>query len=155
MPDLLACDQADAQAEQIDLLSQQLAGVQRRMAFVTGLQSAFSSLLSNLGMLAVLVLAIPLVSSGELPPVYLAVVALAALTGFEAVVPAAPGCSVPGKQSPVRPAASRSGRRPAGSPGPLHSASLTAEVRPGGEGPQLPLSHSAAIGLPLRSRITF
>jgi thiol reductant ABC exporter CydC subunit len=87
MPDLFACGQAERQTGQIDLFGRQLAGEQRRLAWVGGFQTASSSLLVNLGMLAVLMLAIPLVHSGEMQGVYLAVVALAALTGSEAAAP--------------------------------------------------------------------
>ncbi|MBN1148397.1 MAG: thiol reductant ABC exporter subunit CydD [Anaerolineales bacterium] len=75
------------QAAQVEALSQALAGAQRRMAAVNGLQSALSGLLANLGMWAVLVSAIPLVQSGQIQGVHLAVLALAALTSFEAVLP--------------------------------------------------------------------
>ncbi|MBI4730691.1 MAG: thiol reductant ABC exporter subunit CydD [Chloroflexi bacterium] len=60
---------------------------QRRMAQVSGLSSAGGVLLSNLGMLAVLTLAIPLVSSGRLDGVMLAVLALMTLASFEALQP--------------------------------------------------------------------
>ena len=46
------------------------------MAFITGLQDALGDLIMNLAMLAVLVLAIPLVPAGEIQGVYLAFLAL-------------------------------------------------------------------------------
>jgi ATP-binding cassette subfamily C protein CydC len=52
---------------------------------VNGFQAAITGGLSNLGMWLILCLAIPLVSSGQLSGVYLAVLSLAALTSFEAV----------------------------------------------------------------------
>ncbi len=60
---------------------------QRRLAALTGLSSGLTVLLVNLGMLAVLVLTIPLVGAGRIPGVMLAVLALAASAGFEAVMP--------------------------------------------------------------------
>jgi ATP-binding cassette subfamily C protein CydCD len=87
MPDLFACDQGERQVKRIGLLGEQLASEQRRMAYIGGLNTASGNLLANLGMGAVLVLSIPLVRSGDLDGVYLAVVILAALTGFEAVAP--------------------------------------------------------------------
>ncbi len=46
-----------------------------------------------------LVLAIPLVSAGTLPGVYLAVLALVALTSFEAIAPLPLAAQLPGGQS--------------------------------------------------------
>ncbi|MRR30028.1 ATP-binding cassette domain-containing protein, partial [bacterium] len=61
--------------------------VQRKLAALTGIHTGLTVLLVNLGMLTVLALSIPLVSSGALDGVVLAVLALAALSGFEAVMP--------------------------------------------------------------------
>jgi ATP-binding cassette subfamily C protein CydC len=61
--------------------------VQGRMAFITGLQDALSDLVMNLAMIAILVLAIPLVAGGEIHGVYLAFLALVILGSFEAVQP--------------------------------------------------------------------
>ena len=60
---------------------------QRRLAGLTGISSASTVLLVNLGMLATLVLTIPLVRSGQIPGVMLAVLTLSALAGFEAIMP--------------------------------------------------------------------
>src|SRR3954454_21040421 len=57
------------------------------MEFITGLQNALADLMMNLAMLAILVLAIPLVTGGEIPGVYLAFLALVILGSFEAVQP--------------------------------------------------------------------
>src|SRR3712207_371648 len=57
------------------------------MAFTTGLQDAMGDLMMNLAMLAILVLAIPLVAAGEIRGVYLAFLVLAILGSFEAVQP--------------------------------------------------------------------
>ncbi len=60
---------------------------QRRLAALTGLSSALVVLLVNFGMLAVLGLSIPLVGTGQISGVMLAVITLSALAGFEAVMP--------------------------------------------------------------------
>jgi ABC-type multidrug transport system fused ATPase/permease subunit len=51
------------------------------------MQNALEILLSNLGMWTVLILAIPLVRSGQIDSVFLAVLTLAALTSFETMLP--------------------------------------------------------------------
>ncbi len=60
---------------------------QRHLASLTGFTSTLTTLLVNVGMLAVLALSIPLVAAGRLPGVMLAVLTLSALAGFEAVLP--------------------------------------------------------------------
>jgi ATP-binding cassette subfamily C protein CydC len=87
LPDLLVLGQAQSQLDSILQDNQLLENAQRRMANYAGIQSALSGLTASLGMLAVLTLAAPLVSSGRLPGVYLTVVVLAALASFEAVQP--------------------------------------------------------------------
>jgi ABC-type multidrug transport system fused ATPase/permease subunit len=57
------------------------------MAWLTGLHTALSGLLANWSTLAILLIAIPLVSQGQLDGVYLALLVLAALASFEAVLP--------------------------------------------------------------------
>jgi ABC-type multidrug transport system fused ATPase/permease subunit len=68
-------------------LSQQLEGLQRRMACIGGLQTALSGLLMNLTTLTMLAVAIPLVASASLDGVYLALLVLAVISSFEAVLP--------------------------------------------------------------------
>ena len=87
LPDLLVLGHAQRQLDTILQKNWLLENAQRRMANYAGIQSALSGLTASLGMLAVLILAVPLVSSGRLPGVYLAVVTLAALASFEAVQP--------------------------------------------------------------------
>jgi ATP-binding cassette subfamily C protein CydC len=62
-------------------------GLQKRMADITGLQSGLAGLLMNLATLAMLVVAIPLISSGELDGLYLALLVMAVISSFEAVLP--------------------------------------------------------------------
>ncbi len=63
---------------------------QRDLASLTGISNASSIMLVNLGMLAVLMLAIPIVAAGHITGVMLGVLTLSALAGFEAVIPLAP-----------------------------------------------------------------
>ena len=85
--DLLAFGREDDQRRDVAALNRKLGRVQGRMAFITGLQDALSDLMMNLAMLAILVLAIPLVATGEIRGVYLAFLALVVLGSFEAVQP--------------------------------------------------------------------
>ena len=87
LADLLTNGAEVRQKKRIATLSRALALAQRRMAHLTGLQAGLEILLANLGMWAVLVLAIPLVQAGRFEGVYLAVIVLAALASFEAVAP--------------------------------------------------------------------
>ena len=85
--DLLAFGQEARHLALVDGLSRQLGDLQRRMARIGGLHSALSGLLLNLATLALLLVAIPLVSAGRLDGVYLALLVLAVLSSFEAVLP--------------------------------------------------------------------
>ncbi len=85
LPDLLAYGQVESHWQRIQASETVFQHAQRRMARLTGLQSGLNSLLTGLGVWLVLLLAIPLVSGGELDGVYLAVVILAAMASFEAV----------------------------------------------------------------------
>jgi len=87
MPDLLAFNQEARQSELIQKLSAGLAGAQKRMARLAGFQAGSELFLAQLCLWSVLLLAIPLVATGQVQGVYLAVLALAALTSFEAVAP--------------------------------------------------------------------
>jgi ABC-type multidrug transport system fused ATPase/permease subunit len=85
LPELVAYRRAPAQVESLRQLNKELAAAQQHMALLTGLQSGLIVLFSNIGLWWVLRLTIPLVNDGVFPGVYLSVVALAALTSFEAV----------------------------------------------------------------------
>jgi ATP-binding cassette subfamily C protein CydCD len=87
MADLLAYGMAERQRAALAALDRRYAAAQGRMACLGGLQSALSQLMANLAMWAILTQAIPLVRSGEIAGVYLAVLPLAALTSFEALLP--------------------------------------------------------------------
>jgi ATP-binding cassette, subfamily C, bacterial CydCD len=87
MFDLLAYGQRQQQENLVEAASLKLSSLQYSMAFLQALQTALISLISNIAMLAVLILAIPLVSRGQLDGVYLAVLVLVALSSFEAIQP--------------------------------------------------------------------
>ncbi|MBE7552451.1 MAG: thiol reductant ABC exporter subunit CydC [Anaerolineales bacterium] len=89
LADLLACGREEVQLDQVRRLSRSLSAAQQRLAWLTGLHSALSVLLTALATLAMLVVAIPLVRSGQMDGVYLGLVVLAALASFEAVTPLA------------------------------------------------------------------
>ncbi len=85
LPDLLAYAGVEAHLRRLQAAEADLHRAQRKMARISGLQSALNSLLTNLGVWLVLVLAIMLVSAGKIDGVFLAVIALAAMASFEAV----------------------------------------------------------------------
>ncbi len=85
LPDLLAYEQVESHWQRIQASETAFYRAQRRMAHLTGLQTGLNSLLTGLGVWLVLLLAIPLVSGGQMDGVYLAVVILAAMASFEAV----------------------------------------------------------------------
>jgi len=85
LPDLLAFGRGPDQLQRIRDLGNQLAHTQARYARLSGLGAALMNLLTNLGMWMVLVLAIPLVTSGQIEGVYLATITLIAFASFEAV----------------------------------------------------------------------
>ena len=85
--DLLAFGREKQHLAQVRGLSRELGRLQGGMARLGGLHGALTGLLMNLATLAVLVVAIPLVSSAKLDGVYLALLTLAAMSCFEAVLP--------------------------------------------------------------------
>ena len=87
LADLLVFGRAADRREQIAATDRAYGRAQRRMAWISGLHTALGSLLTNLGMWTVLVLAIPLVSSGQIDGVALATLTLVTLASFEAVNP--------------------------------------------------------------------
>ena len=85
--DLLACGRASDQERKIAKLQSALGWIQRRMAFITGLQQALNDLLMNLALWTLLILAIPLVITKAIDGVYLGFLGLVILASFEAVQP--------------------------------------------------------------------
>ncbi len=85
--DLLAFGREDHERQRVKDLDQELGRVQKKMAFITGLQDSLSDLMMGLAVVTVLFLAVPSVAAGEIRGVYLAFVALVMLGSFEAVQP--------------------------------------------------------------------
>ncbi len=85
--DVIAFGREGTWTSRVESLSRELVKWQTRMAWITGLHGALGSLLASFSAIAVLTLAIPLVTSGKLEGVYLAVLVLAAMASFEAVLP--------------------------------------------------------------------
>lgn len=87
--DLLAYGRAADQSQKVAELDCSLERIQRRMAFITGLQQALNDLLMNLALWTILILAILLVTAKAINAVYLGFLALVILASFEAVQPLA------------------------------------------------------------------
>lgn len=85
--DLLACGRADDQRQKIVSLDRKLAQLQRRMAFIGALEQGLNDLMSNLALLTLLALSIPLVATKAINGVYLGFLALIILASFEAILP--------------------------------------------------------------------
>jgi thiol reductant ABC exporter CydC subunit len=89
MPDLLAYGQEGAQRARVEALSDELHRQQERLALVRGVSGGLALLLTGLAGLSVLALAMPLVSSGQVDGVFLALFPLATIAAFEAIQPLA------------------------------------------------------------------
>jgi ATP-binding cassette subfamily C protein CydC len=87
LADLLAFGQAERHLSRVEDLGVRLERAESRLSLLRGLGAAASSLLAGLGLVAVLLIAIPLVSEHRLTLVFLAVLPLAALAALEAVAP--------------------------------------------------------------------
>ncbi len=85
--DLLAFGGERQHLARIQALGGELGILQGRLARVGGLHLALSGLLMNLATLAVLAVAIPLVRADQVDGVYLALLVMAAISAFEAVLP--------------------------------------------------------------------
>jgi ATP-binding cassette subfamily C protein CydC len=85
--DLLAYGMQNARLTELSALQSGFTREKMRLARREGLSEAFNTLLPGLTALAVLALAVPLVSGGQMDGVLLAVVVLITLASFEAVAP--------------------------------------------------------------------
>ena len=85
LPDLVAFGQEKAYFDKIQATGSLFSRTQARLARLNGFQAGLASLITGLGVLAMLYLAIPLVTEGKLPGVFLAVVVLGTMASFEAV----------------------------------------------------------------------
>jgi thiol reductant ABC exporter CydC subunit len=90
MADAIAFGAADRLSGDVRTVAESLAAAQRRMVWIAGWQSALTSLTVAGAMATILVLAISLVETGTLDGVYLAMLVLAAVAAFEAVLPLGP-----------------------------------------------------------------
>lgn len=86
MTEILVFDRSGRTRDLLRDTSRKLSFLQGRAAYLGSLANALTALLMNLAMWAVLVLSIPLVAMGQLKGVHLAVVSLAVLGSFEAVL---------------------------------------------------------------------
>lgn len=87
MLDTAVCGQQARQAARVATLGRQLAYWQGRVSLATGCGEALGLLIMNSTMWLAVWLTIPLVESGAVAGVYLAVIALAVQSSFEAVLP--------------------------------------------------------------------
>ena len=85
LPDLVAFGQEKAYFDKIQSTASAFSRTQARLARLNGFQSGLASLITGLGVLSMLYLAIPLVTEGKVPGVFLAVVVLGTMASFEAV----------------------------------------------------------------------
>jgi ATP-binding cassette, subfamily C, bacterial CydC len=85
--DILAFGREEGELREISFLHRNLDRVQGRMALVSGLNNSLGDLMMNLALVAILILAVPLVAAGEVHGVYLAFLALVTLGSFEAIAP--------------------------------------------------------------------
>lgn len=72
-------------AEEVTGIQEKVNTLQHKNAGISGMLEGLHSMAAHLGMLAVLILAIPLVLTGAIPGVMLAMLALGVLSSFEAV----------------------------------------------------------------------
>jgi ATP-binding cassette subfamily C protein CydC len=86
-PELVAFGRAEWELERIDAVDRHLAELGRRHGRIAGMGEALVLLASGLTLVAVLALATPAVGAGTLAGVWLGMLALLALSSFEAVRP--------------------------------------------------------------------
>jgi ATP-binding cassette, subfamily C, bacterial CydC len=87
--DLLAFNQEREQSQKVRGLNRQLVHLQARVARIGGLREALGIILVDGCVWMILFIAIPLVHSGQLGGIFLAVLVLAAIGSFEAFAPLA------------------------------------------------------------------
>ncbi|MDR3563213.1 MAG: thiol reductant ABC exporter subunit CydC [Negativicutes bacterium] len=89
MRDLAAFGQTGRQADRAAAASEDYSRMQGRSAMVAALGDAAGSLMINLTVVGAVLVALPLIESGQLDGVYLAVLALSIQSSFEAILPLA------------------------------------------------------------------
>jgi ATP-binding cassette subfamily C protein CydC len=85
--DLLAYNSDGRQRARAAFLSERLTDAQFSLASTRGLSSALQDLAMNAAVVALLLIGIPLVGSGRVDGVYLALIVMAAMASFEAITP--------------------------------------------------------------------
>ncbi len=85
--DLVALDAAAAHRRRLLSRAAELDAARGRLGLIEGVSNALAGLFASLAGLVILVLAMPLVTTGELEGVFLAALPLAAIAAFEAVQP--------------------------------------------------------------------
>jgi thiol reductant ABC exporter CydC subunit len=85
--DLLAFTRADHHQTHVRSLSRQYIQLQERMSRAGGLSNALTGLLMNLSTITLLLVAVPLINADRIDGVYLALLVLAVIASFEAVIP--------------------------------------------------------------------
>ncbi|HHN48267.1 MAG TPA: thiol reductant ABC exporter subunit CydC [Bacteroidales bacterium] len=85
MQELLWLGQKKNTQNEVNMMQAELDAQHHKDAGGTGLLEGLHSLLANLGMFSVLILAVPLVLTGQIPGVMLAMLTLGVLSSFEAV----------------------------------------------------------------------
>ena len=87
MSELLIYGAAEKQAERVNALSDQLLDDQKHLAKLNGGSASALGLCANLSMWLMLIVTIPMVTTGNLAPANLPMIALFALASFEAILP--------------------------------------------------------------------
>ncbi len=90
LPEILAFGWGKSYSDSLAADEKACSRSQSKLGSLNGFSNALTILLSNLGMLAVLMLTIPLVVTGRASGVMLGVLSLSAIAGFEAVIPLSP-----------------------------------------------------------------
>jgi ATP-binding cassette subfamily C protein CydC len=85
--DLLVYGQQEEQQTRLTQLNKALTRNQERLAMIRGMADGLTVLLTGLAGLTILFIAIPMISTGKIDGVYLALLPLAAIASFEAVQP--------------------------------------------------------------------
>ena len=87
MADVVAFGRERSQLARIEQMNEELADSQTRLAWIGGMQGAVGQLCVNLTTWTILLVAIPFIRHGELDGMYLALLCLATMASFEAVLP--------------------------------------------------------------------
>ncbi|WP_129630298.1 thiol reductant ABC exporter subunit CydD [Candidatus Oscillochloris fontis] len=90
LPDLLALGAEATLSQRVATQGAVLAQAQERLAQLRGLSNGLFAMLGQGAAVAMLILAIPLVRSGQIDGVMLGLIALSALASFEALIPLGP-----------------------------------------------------------------